>query len=53
LIDGGDLYRLQKYMGHSTIALTQRHAHLSRERLRSGVEFFGAPAARRGHLVDT
>lgn len=53
MINGGDLYRLQKFMGHSTIALTQRYAHLSKDYLREGVRFFGAPAAVGGHSVDT
>jgi integrase len=55
VMNGGDLYRLQKYLGHSTIVLTQRYAHLSSEYLKNGVEFIGAPkpAENRSHTVDT
>ena len=53
IINGGDLYRLQKYLGHSTISLTQRYAHLSLDYLKAGVEFIGAPRSSRGHEVDT
>jgi len=53
MMNGGDLYRLQNYLGHSTIALTQRYAHLSPEHLRSGFQFFGAPRANGSHQVDT
>lgn len=31
---GGDLYRLQKILGHSGPAMTQRYAHLSADDLR-------------------
>lgn len=53
MINGGDLYRLQKYLGHSEIALTQRYAHLSPDYMKAGVEFFGAPREVRSHPVDT
>ena len=53
MINGGDLYRLQRYLGHSTIVLTQRYAHLSAAHRRDGVRFFGAPTAIGGQTVDT
>jgi integrase len=41
--NGLDLYRLQTFLGHSDISLTQRYAHLSREYLEDGVRFIGPP----------
>ena len=58
MMNGGDLYRLQQYLGHHSIALTQRYAHLSADYLAAGVAFIGAPrdnpcSQKRGHAVVT
>jgi integrase len=54
MINGWDLYCLRKYLGHSTIILTQRYAHLSKDYLKAGVEFIGAPrGGSRSHPVVT
>ena len=37
---GVDLYRVQKLMGHCTIALTERYAHLGDNTLQEAVRFF-------------
>lgn len=42
--NGLDLGRLQKYLGHSDVSLTQRYSHLSREFLADGARFIGPPA---------
>jgi len=46
MMAGGDIYRLQKYLGHSTVTMTERYAHLSPTYLRDGVGMMGqAPAS--------
>lgn len=40
-MNGLDLYRLQKYLGHSTPKMTERYSHLSPEYLKRGAAFFG------------
>jgi integrase len=53
MMNGGDLYRLKGFMGHSDIKLTERYAHLSTAHQQAGVRFFGPPKAIGGQSVDT
>jgi len=52
IMNGLDVYRLQRYMGHSSISLTQRYAHLSEEFIQQGAVFFGPPKVRRTDEVE-
>ncbi len=53
MMNGGDLYRLQAFLGHSTPVLTQRYAHLAPGHLvtmdRNRLSF-RAPAGSISHL---
>lgn len=44
MMNGGDIYDLQKILGHSSLEMTQRYAHLAPEHLiqASNVVSFGA-----------
>ena len=52
MMNGGDIFRLKKYLGHSDIHLTERYSHLSPNYMKAGAAFIGAPTPSRGHLVD-
>ena len=43
MMRGGSLQALQKNLGHATLAMTQRYAHLSPEYLRSEIEKTASP----------
>lgn len=46
LVMGGmDLYRVQKWMGHSTIQVTERYAHLAPSALADGAAILAQPGA--------
>lgn len=50
--NGGDVYRLRTYLGHHSVNLTMRYAHLSREHLEDGARFIGPPGVRRSAIED-
>lgn len=39
MMNGGDIFKLQKLLGHTDIKMTMRYAHLSPEHLHDSVEF--------------
>lgn len=41
VMNGLDLRRLQRYLGHSTVAVTERYGHLSPQHLQEGAQFLG------------
>lgn len=43
MLNGGDLYELKHLMGHSSVLVTQKYAHLSPRHLRKSAAFFGPP----------
>lgn len=51
MMGGGDILALQRILGHSSIAMTMRYAHLSPEHLESALRF--SPLAQCGHAVVT
>jgi integrase len=42
---GANLVRVQEYMGHSTIGMTMRYAHLAPENGRADIDLLVTPAA--------
>ncbi|OLO02614.1 phage integrase, partial [Salinicola socius] len=51
IMNGGDLLTLQKILGHQTIQMTMRYAHLSPDHLADSLKF--GPKMPGRHLVDT
>ncbi|PIK15518.1 site-specific integrase [Halobacteriovorax sp. JY17] len=41
MMNGGDIFSLQKIMGHTDIDVTQRYAHLSKDHLRKSIQYMG------------
>ena len=39
-MEGVDLYTVQKIMGHSTLAMTQRYAHLAPGKFKQATQIF-------------
>jgi integrase len=51
VMKGVDLATVKELLGHSTIQMTMRYAHLAKEHLRSAVEKFKVPSYRNGPSV--
>lgn len=49
MIGGGDLLMLQRILGHSSITMTMRYAHLPPEHLESALRF--SPLRQVGHAI--
>lgn len=43
VMDGVDLYRVQKLMGHKTLSMTQRYAHLAPDTLKRAISSIESP----------
>jgi len=54
MLKGGDLFRLQKILGHRSVAMTQRYAHLSPEAFEGDWARFGdfVPGEERGEVIE-
>lgn len=51
MMNGGDILTLQKILGHSTLAMTMRYAHLSPEHLLDAVKFGSLMAKGQGIAI--
>jgi site-specific recombinase XerD len=49
MMGGGDILGLQRILGHSTITMTMRYAHLSPDHLESALRL--SPLNQSGHAV--
>lgn len=49
MMGGGDILSLQRILGHSSITMTMRYAHLSPDHLESALRL--SPLAQSGHEV--
>ncbi|MDX2354905.1 phage integrase [Stutzerimonas xanthomarina] len=50
IMAGGDILSLQRILGHSSITMTMRYAHLSPDHLESALRL--SPLAQAGHTID-
>ncbi|WP_343232812.1 MULTISPECIES: hypothetical protein [unclassified Modicisalibacter] len=53
MMNGGDVLTLQKILGHQTITMTMRYAHLPPDHLADAIKYAPRIGKRRGHFVNT
>ncbi|MGZ3695749.1 MAG: tyrosine-type recombinase/integrase, partial [Bdellovibrionota bacterium] len=52
MMNGGNIYDLQKLLGHSTLEMTQRYAHMSPDHLEKAIQIVSFSPKGTGNVVS-